>query len=157
MCKIQICTEWQISAVLRRSICTMNGLYHANTINGFNGFDCWEKKFSNQLTFLLFCIEVCFKRDALNKSMFTLLYFMHSRTHSHTHACTHTHRFTILLILSGTTGVSQYQKTFIYSHLSWSSIILYLLPPIIAIHGILPVQSNQIKSNLFAQIYHRST
>jgi len=31
-------------------------------------------------------------------------------------------------------------ETFIHSHLSWSSIIPYLLPPSITIHGILPVQ-----------------
>jgi len=31
------------------------------------------------------------------------------------------------------------EETFTHSHLSWSSIILYLLPPSIAIHGILHV------------------
>jgi len=29
------------------------------------------------------------------------------------------------------------EETFTHSHLSWSSIILYLLPPSIVIHGIL--------------------
>ena len=32
------------------------------------------------------------------------------------------------------------EETFTHSHLSWSSIIHYLLPPSIMIHGILPVQ-----------------
>jgi len=32
------------------------------------------------------------------------------------------------------------EETFTYSHLSWSSIILYLLPPSTTIHSILPVQ-----------------
>jgi len=32
------------------------------------------------------------------------------------------------------------EETFTHSHLLWSSIILYLLPPSIMIHGILPVQ-----------------
>jgi len=32
------------------------------------------------------------------------------------------------------------EETFIHSHLSWSSIIPYLLPPSITIHGIFPVQ-----------------
>jgi len=32
------------------------------------------------------------------------------------------------------------EETFTHSHLSWSSIIPYLLPPSIMIHGILPVQ-----------------
>jgi len=32
------------------------------------------------------------------------------------------------------------EETFTHSHLSWSSVIPYLLPPSITIHGILPVQ-----------------
>jgi len=32
------------------------------------------------------------------------------------------------------------EETFTHSHLSWSSVICYLLPPSITIHGILPVQ-----------------
>jgi len=32
------------------------------------------------------------------------------------------------------------EETFTHSHLSWSSVIPYLLPPSIMIHGILPVQ-----------------
>ena len=32
------------------------------------------------------------------------------------------------------------EETFTHSHLSWSSIIPYLLPPSITIHGIFPVQ-----------------
>jgi len=32
------------------------------------------------------------------------------------------------------------EETFTHSHLSWSSIIAYLLPPSITIHGILPIQ-----------------
>ena len=35
---------------------------------------------------------------------------MHMRTHAHTHTHTHTNHFTALLILSGTTRVSQHQK-----------------------------------------------
>jgi len=31
-------------------------------------------------------------------------------------------------------------ETFTHSHLSWSSVIPYLIPPSITIHGILPVQ-----------------
>jgi len=51
------------------------------------------------------------------------------------------HHFTALWILSGTTRVSQYQKkTFTHSHLSWSSVIPYLLPPSVTIHGILPIK-----------------
>ena len=48
---------------------------------------------------------------------------------------------TAFWISSGTTRVSRNQKkTFTHSYLSWSSIIPYLLPPSITIHGILPVQ-----------------
>jgi len=55
----------------------------------------------------------------------------------------HTHnRFMALWILSGTTRVSQYQKKHsLTQHLSWSSVIPYLLLPFYMIHGILPVQS----------------
>jgi len=51
-------------------------------------------------------------------------------------------RFTALWILSGTTRVSRYisEETFTHSHLAWSSIIPYLLPPSITIHGIVSVQ-----------------
>jgi len=43
-----------------------------------------------------------------------------------------------LWILPGTTRVSRYQKkTFTHSHLLWLSIIPYLLPPSVTIHGIL--------------------
>ena len=34
------------------------------------------------------------------------------------------------------------EETCTHSHLSWSSIITYLLPPSITIHGILSVQCN---------------
>jgi len=46
-----------------------------------------------------------------------------------------------LWILFGTTpGELEPEETFTYSELSWSTIIPYLLPPSIMIHGILPVQ-----------------
>jgi len=53
-----------------------------------------------------------------------------------------THSRTALRILSRTSWVSQpaQEETFTHSHLSWSSVIPYLLPPSITIHGILPVQ-----------------
>jgi len=36
------------------------------------------------------------------------------------------------------------EETFTHSHLSWSSIIPYLLPPSFTIHGILPIQSTHM-------------
>jgi len=42
--------------------------------------------------------------------------------------------------LSGTTGELVSEETFTLSHLSWSSIVLYLLPPSTAIHSIHSVQ-----------------
>ena len=51
---------------------------------------------------------------------------------------THTHRQPFNGLLSGTTRVPE--KTFIHSHPSWSSYILYHLPPFTTIYGILFVQ-----------------
>jgi len=49
--------------------------------------------------------------------------------------------FMVLWTLSGTTqGELVPEETFTHSHLSWSSIIPYLLPPSFTIHGILAVQ-----------------
>jgi len=48
---------------------------------------------------------------------------------------------TVLRLLSRCTQMSRYQKNiFTHSHLSWSSTILYQLPPSTMIHRILPVQ-----------------
>jgi len=58
---------------------------------------------------------------------------MHARTHTHTH-------FMALWNWSGQPGWAGTKRNIHHSHLSWSSIILYLLFPSIAIHGILPVQ-----------------
>jgi len=40
------------------------------------------------------------------------------------------------------------EETFTHSHLLWSSVIPYLLPPSITIHNILPVQFTCLKSFL---------
>ena len=55
---------------------------------------------------------------------------------------THTHTTVLWLCEScpGTTRVSQYRKKHSPTHLSWSSIIAYLLLPSITIHSILPDQ-----------------
>ena len=56
----------------------------------------------------------------------------------------HTHTHTTILRLSGFCPGNPDElvpeETFTHSHLSWSSIIPYLLPPSITIHGILSVQ-----------------
>ena len=57
-------------------------------------------------------------------------YDMHARTHAHTQPFNS--------FLSGTTRVGRYQKK--HSHPSWSSDILYHLPPFTTIHHILFVQ-----------------
>ena len=44
------------------------------------------------------------------------------------------------------------EETFTHSHLLWSSIVPYLLPPSITIHGILPVQSTHL--TIFFHIFH---
>jgi len=55
----------------------------------------------------------------------------------------HTHTHTTVLWLDfvwDNPGEPVPEETFTHSHLSWSSIISYLLPPSITIHGILSVQ-----------------
>ena len=64
-------------------------------------------------------------------------------THMHTHTHTHTHTqlfFSSLDSVWDNPGEPVPEETFTHSHLSWSSVIPYLLPPSIMIHGILPVQ-----------------
>jgi len=65
-------------------------------------------------------------------------------THTHTHAHTHTHTHTTVLWLFGfcpdNPGEPVPEERLTHSHLSWSSIVPYLLPSN-TIHGILPVQS----------------
>jgi len=61
------------------------------------------------------------------------------------HTCmrvlTHTHnRFMALLTVRDNWGEPEPEETFTHSHLSWSSVIPYLLSPSITICGILPVQ-----------------
>ena len=55
----------------------------------------------------------------------------HARTHARTNNC-----FTALWFFRDNPGEPVPKETFTHSHLSWSSIILYLLPPSIAIHDI---------------------
>jgi len=59
--------------------------------------------------------------------------------HGHTHARMHTHATVLRLsrLSQGQRGCEGTRKTFTCSHLSWSSIIHYLLPPYITIHDIL--------------------
>jgi len=58
----------------------------------------------------------------------------------HTH--THTHPFYGSMdFVRDNLGEPVPEETFIHSHLSWSSIVPYLLHPSVTIHGILPVQS----------------
>ena len=59
----------------------------------------------------------------------------------HTHTHTHTQPFYgSLNFFWDNPGEPVPEETFSYSHLLWSSIIPYLLPPSVTIHGILPVQ-----------------
>jgi len=79
-------------------------------------------------------------RDTSSGDNCTTVKWWQFTAHTHTHTHTHNH-FMAVSILSGTTRLSWYQKkTFTHSHSSWPSIIPYLLPPSITIHGILPVQ-----------------
>ena len=71
----------------------------------------------------------------------TLPSFAHTYTLSHTHNTQHTQPFYISRnYVRDNTDEPVPGETFTHSHLSWSSVIPYLLPPSITIHGILPVQ-----------------
>ena len=60
---------------------------------------------------------------------------------NHMHARTHAHTFHGSLdFVRDNPGEPVPEEIFTHSHLSWSSIILYLLPSSITIHGILSVQ-----------------
>jgi len=65
----------------------------------------------------------------------SLLQICHTDTHTHTHNC-----FTALWIIRHNLDKQISEETCTHSHLSWSSVIPYLLPLSITIHGILPVQ-----------------
>jgi len=70
-----------------------------------------------------------------------------------THECTHAHTqpfYGSLDFVWDYPGEPVPKQTVTHSHLSWLSIILYLLPPSTAIHGILPLQFTCLTS-LFAQ------
>ena len=63
-------------------------------------------------------------------------------THTHTHTHTHTQPFySCMDFVWDNPGEPVPEETFTVWHLSWSSIVLYLLLPYTTIHGILPVQS----------------
>jgi len=61
-------------------------------------------------------------------------------THTHTHTHTHTTILQLSRFCPGQLVEPVAEETFTHSYLSWSSIIPYLLPPSITIHGILSVQ-----------------
>ena len=62
--------------------------------------------------------------------------------HTHTHTHTHTQLFYgSLAFVRDNPDEPVPEETFTHSHLSWSTIMTYLLPPSITIHGILSVQS----------------
>jgi len=77
------------------------------------------------------------------KSLMSGSLHTHTHTHAHTHTHTHTHThpsYGSLNSVWDNPGELVPEETFTHSHLSWSSVIPYLLPPSITIHGILPIQ-----------------
>jgi len=76
---------------------------------------------------------------------------------THTHACTHTHTHTTILWLSGfcpgLPGEPIPEEAFTHSHLSWLSIVPYLLHPSNAIHDILSIQSTRLQSFSQYQVF----
>jgi len=79
----------------------------------------------------------------------------HTHIHMHTHTHTHTHTqqqqqqqqqpfYGSMDFVQDNPGEPVPEATFTHSHLSWSSIVPYLLHPSTTIHGILPVQSTHL-------------
>jgi len=64
----------------------------------------------------------------------------------YTHIHKHTHKpfYGSVEFFRDNPGEPVPEETFIHSHLSWSSIVPYMLPPSITIYGILPVQSTHL-------------
>jgi len=79
------------------------------------------------------CIGYFYPYHSLARVLTHVFLFVYLFVNTHTHNC-----FTALWILSRTTRVSPIpEETFTHSHLSWSSVIPYLLHPSNTIHGIL--------------------
>jgi len=69
----------------------------------------------------------------------------HQSTESTSNTLTYTqNRFTAVDFVQDNPGEPVLEETFTHSHLSWSSIVPYLLHPFNMIHGILPVQSTHL-------------
>jgi len=78
---------------------------------------------------------------AAKQTTSTPIFIMHTVKHLTSSAKTRTRPFYGSLdFIRDNPGEPVPEKTFTYSHLSWSSIIPYLLLPSIIIHGILPIQ-----------------
>jgi len=77
-------------------------------------------------------------------------YVVHDNTQACTHARTHAHTQTVLRLSGFCPEQPGPKETFTHSHLSWSSIIPYLLPPSITIHSIFPC-SIYVPDSLFPQ------
>jgi len=72
-------------------------------------------------------------------------YYMHHKDTTHTHTHIHTQPFYGSLdFVRDNPGEPVLEETLTHSHLSWSSIVLYLLHPSNTIHGILLVQSTHL-------------
>jgi len=76
------------------------------------------------------------------------------RMHTHTHTHTHTQPFYGSMdFLRDNPGEPVPEETFTHSHLSWSTIVPYLLHPSTTIHGILPTRVT-IFSTISLQVFY---
>ena len=73
----------------------------------------------------------------------SVISFCYTHTHTRKLTCAHTHTpfYSSMDFVRHNLGELVPEETFTHWHLSWSSIVPYLLHPSITIHGILPVQS----------------
>jgi len=106
----------------------------------------WRSVMNRRLTAI--CVQHSYSYSATEKNQIFVFIWMLKITmwYISTYYYYYNH-FTALWILSGTTWVSQYQKKHSLTHLLWTSIIPYLLPPSITI----PPSSIYVPDSLFVQ------
>jgi len=99
------------------------------------------------------CMHACDSPDGVLSS-----HFLSASAHARMHKCMHAHMqlfYGFLDFVRDNSGEPVPEETFTHSHLSWSSIIPYLLPLSIMIHGILSVQFRclTVFSKIFIQVF----
>jgi len=104
-------------------------------------FKCIGLKGTELVTIIKKLFRAATQLDLTCPQMQSAMTHMHARMHARTHTHTHTQPFYgSLHFVWDNPGESVPEELFTHSHISWSSIIPYLLPSSFTIHGILPIQ-----------------